>query len=209
MDDDDDAAEAVADSLGGADIGAHVDVLVLGSDEALVQGVEHYGAGRDPLELLGDVGDQEPVLGDQVRLAGHDIERHGGALGDVVVPAQGLDALLVAVGAFEGAIDDGALADVAVAILPPHGDVQHEVERPEAFEAFRLAPHIDQAGHGNELVDQVERLGPRPELGERDQAEAPGLRALGLAGLVDIVGAVAGFGIQAGSLPRRRSPMPR
>ena len=148
MDDDDDAAEAVADGLGGAHIGAHIDVFVLGPEQALVERVEHDGDRLDLAELRGDVGNQHAVLGDQVGLPRHDIERHVGALGDGVVPAQGLDALLVAVGALEGAVDDGALAHIAVAIFPAHGHVQHEVEGPEALEAFGFAPDVDQAGHG-------------------------------------------------------------
>ena len=122
------------------------------------------------------------------------------AVRDVVVPAQRFDALLLAVGALEGAIDDGTLADVAIAILPPHDDVQHEVQRPETFEALRLAPHVYQAGDRNELVDEVERFRAWLQFGERDQAKAPALRRSALT--------YSPPSCPLANFPNRRSPIP-
>src|SRR5262245_53523232 len=81
-------------------------------------------------------------------------------------------ALLEAVRAFKSTINDGAPANCAVSIFPAHHDVQHEVQGPKRFEAFRLAPYVDEAGCRDQLVDQVKRLGPWPQVRERHDLEA-------------------------------------
>ena len=122
MDDDDDAAEGVADGFRRPEVGAHVDVLALGPDQGLVQRVQHHGyrLPRRP-ELRLEVGNQPDMVFDQVGLPRHDVERDMGDLGDLVVPPQRLDPLLVAVCALERAIDNRTLADAAVVIFPAHG----------------------------------------------------------------------------------------
>src|SRR5262249_39831350 len=116
---------------------------------------------------------------DQVGLTGHDVERDVLAVLELVMPADGLDALLIAVRALEGAVDDGALLHNAVAIFPAHRDVEHQVERPERLEAFRLAPNTDQPRDRYEFVNQVELLKAGLHVVEADELESVAAGLLG------------------------------
>ena len=74
-------------------------------------------------------------------------------VGQVVVAPDRLDALLVAVAAFEGAVDDSALADASVAVLRAAGHVIHEVEGPEALSRLRRSPNHGETRIGNDAFD--------------------------------------------------------
>ena len=108
VDNDDDAVEGVAQRLGRDDVGGHVDVLALRPDQALVEGVEDDHARQLAHELLAHCRYQQRVFLDHVGAAGDEVKRDLGVVGDLVVAAQRLGALLIAVCALEGAIDHGA-----------------------------------------------------------------------------------------------------
>src|SRR5262249_27490622 len=116
---------------------------------------------------------------DQVGLTGHDVERDVLAVLELVMPADGLDALLIAVRALEGAVDDGALLHNAIAIFPAHRDVKHQVERPERLEAFRLAPDIDQPRDRYELVNEVKLFEAGLHVAEGNELESVAAGVLG------------------------------
>src|SRR5262249_41267091 len=158
VDDDDDAFEGVTDSLGRPNVSGHIGVLAFRAHQRLVEGVQDNADRLGGAELAGDVGNEGLVIGDKVGLTGHHIERDVLSFFQLVMPTDGLDPLLVAVRALEGAIDNRALLDAPVAILPAHGDVEHQIERPERLEAFRLAPDTDEPRYRNQLINKVELL---------------------------------------------------
>src|SRR5262249_1082431 len=119
------------DGLGGADIGAHIRILTFRANQRLVQGIEHDDRRLCVAKLAGDVSDEEPVLHDKVRLPRHDEEWNTLLVLYAVVTPERLYPLLIAVGALERAVDDQALPDRSVAILPAHCDVEHQVEHPK------------------------------------------------------------------------------
>ena len=93
VNDDHHTPERVPHGLGGANVGAHVHVLAFRPDQALVERIEHHDSGDDLAKLGRDVGNEQPVLCDQVSLPGHDVERHSLVGADLIVAAHCLDAL--------------------------------------------------------------------------------------------------------------------
>src|SRR5262249_27648109 len=91
---------------------------------------------------------------------------------------EGLGALAVAVLAFESAVNHWPLGDLAAAVGPAEGHMQHRIGGPEAFAAFGRAPHHDEAGPRNQPLDEIGGIRGRLQPVERDQPE-PGLNHLG------------------------------
>ena len=117
VDNDDHAIESIAQRLGRNDVGGHIDVLALRSDQALVQGIEHDHARDFARQLLAHSRNQQRVFLDHVGAAGDEIKRDFLVSRHFVVAPQCLCPFFVAVRAFERAIDDSALQDTALAVF--------------------------------------------------------------------------------------------
>src|SRR5258705_52049 len=96
------------------------------------------------------------MVGDQVCLPRHDVKRHLLVIVDLVMPAQGLNALLIPVASLECAVDDRSLPHGVVMVFPAHGDVQPQIQGPEGLEAFGLSPNVDQHRHRYHVIHQLE-----------------------------------------------------
>jgi hypothetical protein len=59
---------------------------------------------------------------------------------DVVILSEGDRTSLKALGALEGAVNDGSGNDTATALLPAERDMHREIEGPKAFAAFGRTP---------------------------------------------------------------------
>src|SRR5215472_15789585 len=78
--------------------------------------------------------------------------------------------LIEAFSTLEGDIDDRTLLDAPAAIFPAERDMHGEIKNPEALAALRLSPRHNETVARNDAVDEIVRLGSRPQVFERNEA---------------------------------------
>src|SRR5262245_58992331 len=78
--------------------------------------------------------------------------------------------LMETFGTLEGDIDDRTLLDALAAIFPAERDMHDKIEHPEALAALWRSPRYNETGARNDAVDEIVRLGSRPQVFERNEA---------------------------------------
>src|SRR5262245_19871033 len=138
VNDDNGTLERFSDRVCGIEIGRHVLVARFRATKAAIESVEHHQNGSRVLLLNG--GNQSRVIFHQVHAGQHKQERDFGIGRDVVMLPECGRTSLKALGALEGAIDDGSGNDTATAILPAQRAMHREIEGPKTFAALRRTP---------------------------------------------------------------------